>query len=106
MLKLKNQLTYFLFTICLFGVFCISFNSTVKLLKQSFSIVLNEIDSDDLQEEEDETENKEFEDDAKIIANFESFNILQNQQNQPVLIPIEAKLVSMFQNIQSPPPKI
>ena len=105
MFKLKNITTYLLFFICLTGVFCVSFNSTLKLLKQSTSVVLNQSDIDDL-EEEDETEKKEMEEDAKIASSFERLVFLYSTQNRLVLNPIEAKLVSMFKNIQSPPPKI
>ena len=71
-------------------------------MKQSVTIAYNEIDDIG---EEDETEKNEFEEDAKIIPNFFNLNKLYEQQNKSVLIPIEAMLVSMSQNIQSPPPK-
>ena len=105
MLRLKNSTTYLLFFICLLGVLCISFNSTFKLLKQSVSIVLNEVDFDDI-EEEDETEKKEFEEDSKLVSDFETLDYLYFFQNKASLNPIESKLVSMLKNIQSPPPKI
>lgn len=105
MLRLKNNTTYFLFFISLFGVLCISFNSTFKLLKQSVSIVLNEVDFDDI-EEEDETEKKEIEEDSKLVSDFKTLDYLYFFQNKSILNPIESKLVSMLKNIQSPPPKI
>lgn len=106
MLSLKNSITYFLFFISLFGVLCISFNSTFKLLKQSVSIVLNEIDFDDIEEEEDETEKKEIEEDSKLVSDFKTLDYLYFFQNKAILNPVESKLVSMLKNIQSPPPKI
>ena len=84
---------------------CISFNSTFKLLKQSVSIVLNEVDFDDI-EEEDETEKKEIEEDSKLVSDFKTLDYLYFFQNKSILNPIESKLVSMLKNIQSPPPKI
>jgi hypothetical protein len=102
---LKNSITYFLFFISLFGVLCISFNSTFKLLKQSVSIVLNEVDFDDI-EEEDETEKKEIEEDSKLVSDFKTLDYLYFFQNKAILNPIESKLVSMLKNIQNPPPKI
>jgi hypothetical protein len=87
-------------------VLCISFNSTFKLLKQSVSIVLNEIDFDDIEEEEDETEKKEIEEDSKLVSDFETLDYLYYFQNKESLNPVESKLVSMLKNIQSPPPKI
>jgi hypothetical protein len=86
-------------------VLCISFNSTFKLLKQSVSIVLNEVDFDDI-EEEDETEKKEIEEDSKLVSDFKTLDYLYFFQNKSILNPIESKLVSMLKNIQSPPPKI
>ena len=106
MLRLKKNTTYLLFIICLFGVLCISFNSTFKLLKQSVSIVLNEVDFDDIEEEEDETEKKEIEEDSKLVSDFKTLDYLYFFQNKLILNPIESKLVSMLKNIQSPPPKI
>jgi hypothetical protein len=87
-------------------VLCISFNSTFKLLKQSVSIVLNEIDFDDIEEEEDETEKKEIEEDSKLVSDFKTLDYLYFFQNKAILNPVESKLVSMLKNIQSPPPKI
>jgi hypothetical protein len=91
--------------ICLTGVFCLSFNSTFKLIKQSITIVLNEVDFDDLAEE-DETEKKEIEEDYKLVSDFETLDYLYFFQSKASLNPIESKLVSMLKNIQSPPPKI
>ena len=105
MLSLKTSVTYLLFIICLAGVFCLSFNSTFKLLKQSVTIVLNEVDFDDLAEE-DETEKKEIEEDSKLVSDFETLDYLYFFQSKASLNPIESKLVSMLKNIQSPPPKI
>jgi hypothetical protein len=94
-----------LFIICLAGVFCLSFNSTFKLLKQSATVVVNEVDFDDLAEE-DETEKKEIEEDSKLVSDFETLDYLYFFQSKASLNPIESKLVSMLKNIQSPPPKI
>ena len=105
MLSLKTSVTYLLFIICLAGVFCLSFNSTFKLLKQSATVVVNEVDFDDLAEE-DETEKKEIEEDYKLVSNFETLDYLYFFQSKASLNPIESKLVSMLKNIQSPPPKI
>jgi hypothetical protein len=102
---LKTSVTYLLFIICLAGVFCLSFNSTFKLLKQSATVVVNEVDFDDLAEE-DETEKKEIEEDSKLVSDFETLDYLYFFQNKAILNPIESKLVSMLKNIQSPPPKI
>lgn len=100
----KKLLHIFVF-ICFTGVFCISFNSTFKLFKQSVSFVLSDIDIDDM-EEEDETEKKEIEEDAKIISEFHKLDFLCLLHSKADLNPIDAKLVSMSKNIQSPPPKI
>ncbi len=105
MLGLKTRVTYLLFIICLTGVFCLSFNSTFKLLKQSATVVLNEVNFDDIAEE-DETEKKEIEEDSKLISDFETLDYLYFFQSKASLNPIESKLVSMLKNIQSPPPKI
>lgn len=105
MSELKNRFIYFLFFTCLIGVCSISFNSTFKLLKQSISVTLTETDFDDL-EEEDETEKKEIEEDAKLITEKSNLDFLYNQQIQFYLNHIEASSVSMFKYIQSPPPKI
>ncbi len=105
MFALKVKITYFLFFVCLTGVFCVSFNSTFKLFKQSVSFVLSDTDIDDM-EEEDETEKKEIEEDAKIISEFHKLDLLFLLHSKSDLNPIDAKLVSMSQNIQSPPPKI
>jgi hypothetical protein len=86
-------------------VLCISFNSTIKLLKQSVSFVLNEADFDEI-EEEDETEKKEIEEDFKLVSDFETLDYLYYFQNKASINPFESKLVSMLKNIQSPPPKI
>jgi hypothetical protein len=96
-----------LFIICLAGVFCLSFNSTFKLLKQSATVVVNEVDFDDLAEE-DETENekKEIEEDSNLVSDFETLDYLYFLQRKASLNPNESKLVSMLKNIQSPPPKI
>jgi hypothetical protein len=87
-------------------VLCVSFNSTIKLLKQSVSIVLNEVDFDEIEEEEDETEKKEIEEDSKLVSDFKTLDYLYYFQNKAILNPFESKLVSMLKNIQSPPPKI
>ena len=105
-MRLKNNTTYFLFFICLFGVLCVSFNSTIKLLKQSVSIVLNEVDFDEIEEEEDETEKKEIEEDSKLVSDFKTLDYLYFFQNKAILNPVESKLVSILKNIQNPPPKI
>ena len=107
MLSLKTSVTYLLFIICLAGVFCLSFNSTFKLLKQSATVVVNEVDFDDLAEE-DETENekKEIEEDSNLVSDFETLDYLYFLQRKASLNPNESKLVSMLKNIQSPPPKI
>ena len=102
---MKTSVTYLLFIICLAGVFCLSFNSTFKLLKQSATVVVNEVDFDDLAEE-DETEKKEIEEDSKLVSDFETLDYLYFFQSKASLNPIESKLVSMLKNIQSPPPKI
>ncbi len=104
---MKNSVTYLLFIICLTGVFCLSFNSTFKLIKQSITIVLNEVDFDDLAEEDEtETEKKEIEEDYKLVSDFETLDYLYFFQSKASLNPIESKLVSMLKNIQSPPPKM
>jgi hypothetical protein len=82
-----------------------SFSSTIKLLKQTVKIELSETDFDDI-EEEDESEKKENEEDVKLISRFESLSYFYFSQSKAGLNPIEAKLVSMLKNIQSPPPKI
>ena len=64
-----------------------------------------DIDIDDM-EEEDEIEKKEIEEDAKIIPEFNGLDFLFLLHSKADLNPVEAKLVSMSQNIQSPPPKI
>jgi hypothetical protein len=102
---LKTGVTHLLFIICLTGVFCLSFNSTFKLLKQSVTVVLNEVNFDDIAEE-DETEKKEIEEDSKLVSDFETLDYLYFFQSKASLNPIESKLVSMLKNIQSPPPKI
>ncbi len=104
MLGLKTRVTYLLFIICLTGVFCLSFNSTFKLLRQSVTVVLNEVNFDDIAEE-DETEKKEIEEDSKLVSDFETLDYLYFFQSKSSLNPIESKLVSMLKNIQSPPPK-
>ncbi len=102
---MKTGVTHLLFIICLTGVFCLSFNSTFKLLKQSVTVVLNEVNFDDIAEE-DETEKKEIEEDSKLVSDFETLDYLYFFQSKASLNPIESKLVSMLKNIQSPPPKI
>lgn len=74
-------------------------------MKQSVSVVLNESNFDDL-EDEDEAEKKEIEEDYDLNSNFETLDYLYFFQNKTDLNPFEAKLVSMIKNIQSPPPKI
>lgn len=101
---MKTRVTYLLFIICLTGVFCLSFNSTFKLLRQSVTVVLNEVNFDDIAEE-DETEKKEIEEDSKLVSDFETLDYLYFFQSKSSLNPIESKLVSMLKNIQSPPPK-
>ena len=101
---MKTKLTYFLFFVCFFGVCCMSFHATFKLLKQSISASLTETDIDDL--EEDETEKNEIEEDAKLISEKSNLNFLYSQQCQLYYNHIDANSVSMFRFIQSPPPKI
>lgn len=65
---------------------------------------MNEIDFDDL--EEDDTEENEVMDDAKINSNFQSLDftnypLLKSNSNTH-----DSKLIAMFRNIQCPPPKI
>jgi len=103
---LKTSATYLLCLICLVSVFFVSFNSTFKLVKKSLSIVLNESDFDDLEEEE-ENEKKEVEEDAKIISKFENIQALYFHYNNSFFLRyIETKLVSGLKIIQSPPPKV
>lgn len=104
MYELKSNFTYTLFLICLIGVCFLSFNSTFKLLKQSITVSLTETDFDDL--EEDETEKKETEEDAKLITEKSSLYFLYTLKPQFYLNHMGANSVSMFKYIQSPPPKI
>jgi hypothetical protein len=97
---MKKNITYLLFFICLVGVFFNSFHATFKLLKQTNSIVLSEIDI-----EEDETEKKELNEDAKLISRFENLEFNTIKQTSCLLNPLESKLVSMIKNVQGPPPK-
>ena len=100
-MKLKKHLTYSLTIICLVGIFFNSFQSTFKLLKQTTSVILSEIDI-----EEDETEKKELNEDAKLISHFENLEFTNLTQTVCILNPEESKLISMIKNVQGPPPKI
>jgi hypothetical protein len=98
---MKKKLTYLLFLVCLVGIFFNSFHTTFKLFKQTNSIVLSEIDI-----EEDETEKKELNEDAKLISRFENLEFNTIKQTSCLLNPLESKLVSMIKNVQGPPPKL
>lgn len=104
MFPLKKNITYALCVFCLVGILFNSFHATFRLLKQTTTIVINEIDSEDL--EEDETEKKELNEDGKIIAHFDLLVFINTLQNTSVINPTESKLVSMIKNVQGPPPKI
>ena len=104
MLPLKKIITYALCIICLVGILSNSFHATFRLIKQSATIVINEIDSDDL--EEDETEKKELNEGYKIISHFDLLGFINTLQNTNVINLTESKLVSMIKNVQGPPPKI
>jgi hypothetical protein len=98
---MKKNLTYLLFLVCLVGIFFNSFHATFKLFKQTTSVILSEIDI-----EEDETEKKEINEDAKLISHFENLEFNTIKQTSCLLNPLESKLVSMIKNVQGPPPKL
>lgn len=97
---MKKNLTYLLFLVCLVGIFFNSFHATFKLFKQTTSVILSEIDI-----EEDETEKKEINEDAKLISHFENLEFTNLTQTACILNPLESKLVSMIKNVQGPPPR-
>jgi hypothetical protein len=97
---MKKNLTYLLFLVCLVGIFFNSFHATFKLFKQTTSVILSEIDI-----EEDETEKKEINEDAKLISHFENLEFNNLTQTACILNPLESKLVSMIKNVQGPPPR-
>ena len=97
---MKKNLTYLLFLVCLVGIFFNSFHATFKLFKQTTSVILSEIDI-----EEDETEKKELNEDAKLISHFENLEFTNLTQTACILNPLESKLVSMIKNVQGPPPR-
>lgn len=97
---MKKNLTYLLFFVCLVGIFFNSFHATFKLFKQTTSVILSEIDI-----EEDETEKKELNEDAKLISHFENLEFTNLTQTACILNPLESKLVSMIKNVQGPPPR-
>ena len=98
---MKKNLTYLLFLVCLVGIFFNSFHATFKLFKQTTSVILSEIDI-----EEDETEKKELNEDAKLISHFENLEFTNLTQNVCILNLEESKLISMIKNVQGPPPKL
>lgn len=97
---MKKNLTYLLFLVCLVGIFFNSFHATFKLFKQTTSVILSEIDI-----EEDETEKKEINEDAKLISHFENLEFNNLTQTVCILNPEESKLISMIKNVQGPPPR-
>ena len=97
---MKKNLTYLLFFVCLVGIFFNSFHATFKLFKQTTSVILSEIDI-----EEDETEKKEINEDAKLISHFENLEFNNLTQTVCILNPEESKLISMIKNVQGPPPR-
>lgn len=97
---MKKNLTYLLFFVCLVGIFFNSFHATFKLFKQTTSVILSEIDI-----EEDETEKKEINEDAKLISHFENLEFNNLNQTVCILNPEESKLISMIKNVQGPPPR-
>jgi len=97
---MKKNLTYLLFFVCLVGIFFNSFHATFKLFKQTTSVILSEIDI-----EEDETEKKELNEDAKLISHFENLEFNNLTQTVCILNPEESKLISMIKNVQGPPPR-
>jgi hypothetical protein len=97
---MKKNLTYLLFFVCLVGIFFNSFHATFKLFKQTTSVILSEIDI-----EEDETEKKEINEDAKLISHFENLEFNNLTQTVCLLNPEESKLISMIKNVQGPPPR-
>ena len=99
-MQLKKHLTYTLTIICLVGIFFNSFHATFKLFKQTTSVILSEIDI-----EEDETEKKEINEDAKLISHFENLEFNNLTQTVCILNPEESKLISMIKNVQGPPPR-
>jgi hypothetical protein len=97
---MKKNLTYLLFLVCLVGIFFNSFHATFKLFKQTTSVILSEIDI-----EEDETEKKELNEDAKLISHFENLEFNNLTQTVCILNLEESKLISMIKNVQGPPPR-
>ncbi len=97
---MKKNLTYLLFFVCLVGIFFNSFHATFKLFKQTTSVILSEIDI-----EEDETEKKELNEDAKLISHFENLEFTNLTQTVCILNLEESKLISMIKNVQGPPPR-
>lgn len=97
---MKKNLTYLLFLVCLVGIFFNSFHATFKLFKQTTSVILSEIDI-----EEDETEKKEINEDAKLISHFENLEFNNLTQTVCILNLEESKLISMIKNVQGPPPR-
>lgn len=97
---MKKNLTYLLFFVCLVGIFFNSFHATFKLFKQTTSVILSEIDI-----EEDETEKKEINEDAKLISHFENLEFTNLTQTVCILNLEESKLISMIKNVQGPPPR-
>ena len=97
---MKKNLTYLLFLVCLVGIFFNSFHATFKLFKQTTSVILSEIDI-----EEDETEKKKINEDAKLISHFENLEFNNLTQTVCILNLEESKLVSMIKNVQGPPPR-
>nr|MBP6757314.1 hypothetical protein [Bacteroidia bacterium] len=94
---MKKNLTYLLFFVCLVGIFFNSFHATFKLFKQTTSVILSEIDI-----EEDETEKKELNEDAKLISHFENLEFTNLTQTVCILNLEESKLISMIKNVQGP----
>ena len=100
---MKKSITYTICLICFVGIFFNSFYATFKLLKQTTTISISEIDSED--PEEDETEKKELNEDGKFISHFNLLDFINTLQNKTILYPTESKLVSMIKNVKGPPPK-
>jgi len=105
LLPLKTGATYFLLFVCLTGIFFASFHSTLKLLKQSVDVSICEVDIDDL--EEGESEKKDvIERDFLTSKTLHIDDCLLISQIKEHLNHSDAKLLTMYVNIQSPPPKI
>lgn len=100
---MKTFSTYLLFIICLTGVCCVSFNASFKLLKQSVEIVFSEVDAEDIGE--DDIEENEANEDAKLTSSFDRLALLIDIAEKSHISAGEAKLVLFYKNIQSPPPK-